>query len=544
MAAIVLPPKCLSFPRSVANRPPRGGLAWTMIWIVMLCGRATFADRPHTQPGTVSTSDRPQPPMRPSDPADPSFSIRNDIPVTDYPDTGRDQPRRPGYHFTSRRNWINDPNGMVHDGQRYHLFFQHNPLGTDWGNMTWGHAVSKDMVHWDQQPHALLPYAVDGRDGTIFSGTAIQDHMDSLGHRSGSVPTLAAMYTFAAKPRFYQSLAYSTDRGETWTLHDNGRAVVPNQGLHPEERDPKVFWHGPTEQWGMVLWVNFDESTEQGTLRFFRSDDLLDWEKVCDVVRPWAYECPDIFFKQVDGEGETKTVLYDASGDYEIGVYDGKQFCSETGPLKFGEDGHLYAFQTFNNQPKFRTIQMAWMRGGPDADAVDVPFRNQMSFPVELKIVSTKQGPRLSAKPIGEIVSLITAEDRFDVDLMADQTITGGFQSDNQLDIDLEIQPGGVKQIDMTIAGLNLHFIADGNRLQFDGDQGPVTLFENMVADQGVIHCRLLIDRMSVEAFTAGGTRWTARYALPTLGPSLPTFHAAGGSANVAGVVRHLTSAW
>ena len=112
---------------------------------------------------------------------DGGFQLVAGIPTADSPVVGYDQPLRPQFHFSSRRNWLNDPNGMVFDGEQYHLFFQHNPLGTGWGNMTWGHAVSTDMMHWRQLDHALLPYQVDGRVGTIFSGTAVVDHNNSLG---------------------------------------------------------------------------------------------------------------------------------------------------------------------------------------------------------------------------------------------------------------------------------------------------------------------------------------------------------------------------
>jgi sucrose-6-phosphate hydrolase SacC (GH32 family) len=127
-----------------------------------------------------------------------------------YPAVGYDQELRPQFHFSSLKGWINDPNGMVwYDGE-YHLFFQHNPKGIQWGNMTWGHALSDDRVHWRQLPHAILPYG----DGTIYSGTAVVDHNNSLGKQKGDVKTLVAFFTFAKQP-FYQAAAYSTDKGRT-----------------------------------------------------------------------------------------------------------------------------------------------------------------------------------------------------------------------------------------------------------------------------------------------------------------------------------------
>ena len=180
---------------------------------------------------------------------------------------------RPQFHFTARRNWLNDPNGCVfHDGI-YDLFFQHNPAGVEWGNMTWGHAVSADLVHWTQREHAIRPY--DG--GTIYSGSAVVDAGNDSGLGVGSTPPLVAVFTHAKKP-FEQALAFSNDHGATWKLYENGRHVVPNQGLDEAERDPKIFRHEPSGKWIMVLWVRM------GQVRFFTSDDLLHWAHVSDFL--------------------------------------------------------------------------------------------------------------------------------------------------------------------------------------------------------------------------------------------------------------------
>ena len=179
-----------------------------------------------------------------------------------YAGTGYDQAHRPLFHFTSLRNWINDPNGLLYYDGEYHLFFQHNPLGQSWGNMTWGHAVSTDLVRWKQLDHAILPYG----NGYIFSGTGVVDHNNSLGLQRGDTKTLALMYSYAVDTRkrfgvfpppekneYYQGLAYSTDRGRTFKLLNEGGPVIPNQGIEVDpngtERDPKVFWHEPSGKW-------------------------------------------------------------------------------------------------------------------------------------------------------------------------------------------------------------------------------------------------------------------------------------------------------
>lgn len=149
--------------------------------------------------------------------ADPAldFAFSTTVKPESYDDIDYSEPLRPQFHFTSSKNWLNDPNGMVYDGEKYHLFFQHNPNSTKWGNMTWGHATSPDMMHWTQHKHALIPYRVDGHSGIIYSGTIIVDHNNSLGVQKGDVPTLCAFFTWAGTPKFYQAMAYSTDRGET-----------------------------------------------------------------------------------------------------------------------------------------------------------------------------------------------------------------------------------------------------------------------------------------------------------------------------------------
>ena len=200
---------------------------------------------------------------------------------------------RPQFHFTARRNWLNDPNGCVFYDGEYHLFFQHNPSGLDWGNMTWGHAVSTDLVHWRQLSHALLPYG----DGTIFSGSAVVDskNLSGLGH--GQEGLLVAAFTHARKP-FGQAIAFSHDRGRTWERYADGEHVVPNQGLDDGERDPKVLWHEPSRKWVMVLWV------QRNRARFFTSSDLRQWRHASDVVAQGFYECPDLFELPVDGDGQ------------------------------------------------------------------------------------------------------------------------------------------------------------------------------------------------------------------------------------------------
>ena len=186
-----------------------------------------------------------------------------------YGDVGYDQKLRPQFHFSSRKNWINDPNGMVFYDGEWHLYFQHCALSVNRGPKSWGHAVSTDLVHWEQLPHAILPY----NKGAIWSGTAVVDHNNSLGKQIGDTKTLVAFFTTTWKEGFYQAMAYSTDRGRTYTLYNNGEPVVPNQGIMKGERDPKVFWDEARQKWKMILILGGKERV----IRIFESDNLTDW---------------------------------------------------------------------------------------------------------------------------------------------------------------------------------------------------------------------------------------------------------------------------
>ncbi|MBT3192398.1 MAG: glycoside hydrolase family 32 protein, partial [Verrucomicrobia bacterium] len=362
-----------------------------------------------------------------------------------YLDTDYNQKHRPQFHFTSRKNWLNDPNGMVYYDGEYHLFFQHNPQGNKWGNMTWGHAVSKDMVHWEQLPHVILPYG----GGTIFSGTAAVDHNNTLGKQKGDIKTLIACFTLAKKP-FYQALAYSTDKGRTFELLNEGKAIVPNQGFDLAERDPKLFWHPapsktsgvaeampgqaaetsePSGKWVMILWVKKaitakdkrgrraerfkDQPICSGKVRFFTSDNLTDWEVASDFDRNWAFECMDFVHLPVDGNPDNmKWLLYDASFDYEIGEFDGTSFTTDK-KVGLGDFGrNYYAAQTFNNSPDGRTVVIGWMRGS-NFDKVGMPFNQQMSFPTTMELRTTPDGIKLFRWPIKEIESLYTKKHAF-----------------------------------------------------------------------------------------------------------------------------------
>lgn len=476
------------------------------------------------------------------------FTLTPGISAQAYPDTGYDQPLRPQFHFSSRRNWLNDPNGMVYDGEKYHLFFQHNPNGTHWGNMTWGHATAPDMLHWTQHDHSLLPYSIDARAGTIFSGTVVTDHNNSLGKQVGQTQTLAAFFTFAAEPKFYQAMAYSTDLGETWTYWNEGRAVVPNQGFDNGERDPKVFWHDASQQWVMVLWVQRDP----GRIRFFTSDNLTDWTFASDLMRDWAFECMDVVFLPVDGDpNNVKCVIYDASFDYEIGTFDGHAFTTEAGPFQAG-GGNFYAAQSFYNQPQGRTIQIGWMRGGPNAaQQYGTPFNQQMSFPCELSLRKTKHAVRLFCEPIDEIQSLVEqSHEMSDVELPPGKNLIADLDPLDLVDMTIEFDPATAQSIVFDVPGVQVVYDTQLAATTYTGvdDSGlnqVQTLLPNLQPRDDRVRLRLLVDRMSLEAYAFDGEDFRAVYTSPETASKTHSIHAVGGTARVHELTIHrLQSIW
>lgn len=476
------------------------------------------------------------------------FGFTDGIPRDGYHDTDYSQPLRPQFHFTSRRNWLNDPNGLVYDGEKYHLFFQHNPLATVWGNMTWGHATSPDMLHWRQLDHALLPYRVDGHVGTIFSGTAVVDHNNSLGVQAGDQKTLCAFFTFACDPEFYQAMAYSTDSGNTWKYWNEGRPVLENQGFDKGERDPKVFWHEASNQWVMLLWVQ----RNPGRVRFLTSTNLVDWEYASDLMRDWAFECMDLVFLPVDGDPQnTKALIYDASFDYEIGAFDGREFHTEAGPFTAG-GGNFYAAQTFNQAPNRRAVQIGWMRGGPDTAAqYGLPYNQQMSFPCELTLRTTGEGLRLFAWPICEIESLRRRTVSYkDVTLKEGASLLQDAAPLDLVDISLCFSPNNAQQLVVELPGVKLQYDAKEERLTYtgvreDGQPQTVTAFERLSPRGGAVELRILVDRLSVEIYAFGGERFHAGYYSPKHGDGRQSLRFLGGEGTVDDLkVRELESAW
>lgn len=300
--------------------------------------------------------------------------------------------KRPQYHFSSRRGWINDPNGMIFYEGEYHLFYQHNPYERDWENMSWGHAVSKDMVHWEELPTALSPDSL----GTMFSGSTVIDYENTAGFNQGNVPAMVAFFTVDNPDKQIQCMAYSLDKGRTWTKYAKNPLIDSKAKWNSKDtRDPRVFWYKPARHWVMVL-------NERDGHSIYTSKNMKEWSYQSHITGFW--ECPDLFELPIDGhKNRTKWVMYGASTTYMLGSFDGKTFTPESGKHYYAT-GSIYAAQTFANMPESdpRRIQIGWGR----IQQPGMPFNNMMLLPTELRLHTTKNGVRLSSVPVTETKQL------------------------------------------------------------------------------------------------------------------------------------------
>jgi len=394
---------------------------------------------------------------------------------------------RPQFHFTPRRNWTNDPNGLVYYKGEYHLFFQHNPKGINWGNMTWGHAVSTDLMHWKQLPNAIEPDEL----GTIFSGSAVVDWNNTSGFKTGTEDVLVAFYTSAGahapvKVPFTQSIAYSNDRGRTWTKHKDNPVIGH---IRANNRDPKVIWYEPTKSWIMALYL------DQNDFALLGSKNLKQWEMLQELQLPGSRECPDFFELPVDDDpNDTRWVFWGANGRYLLGTFDGREFKPQSGPYE-SRIGNYYAAQTWSDIPEAggRRIQIAWMAGGKFPG---MPFNQQMSIPCELTLRRFPEGIRLCRAPVREIQKLRNLQYSLKDTPLSERQSLPSDMSAELFEIQTEIQPGSASEIGFDLRGSELIYNVTDKLLSCKGKKfrlQPVN---------GRIKLQILVDRTSIEVFS------------------------------------------
>ncbi len=421
-----------------------------------------------------------------------------------------DERYRPQFHFSPRIGWTNDPNGLVYYNGTYHLFYQHNPFSVNWGNMTWGHAVSNDLLHWTEVGDALYP----DRLGTIFSGSGAVDFNNTTGFQkdpNGPAP-LVFMFTQNGPNMRYgepasQSLAYSLDEGKTLHKYE-GNPTLPH--IVGGNRDPKIFWFEPTQRWIAALYMDKEDYA------IFESKDLKEWTQTCSIENLGCSECPDIFELPVDGDESKKVwVFWGGDGKYLLGTFDGKTFKKEAGPFAAKWGGNDYAAQSYSDTPG-RRIQFSWMSGGAYPG---MPFNQQFSVPRELTLRSTPDGVRLAIMPIAELTTL--RGDALDLTkTVSDEAAIydANIAERDLLDLEATLDVGDAKKIDVEFRGRQIELDLENGKATCDNVSAPLSVVDSK------IKLRMVLDRTSLEIFVNDGLSQIAKCFVPDDENNAPIF--------------------
>nr|WP_306435409.1 DUF4980 domain-containing protein [Phocaeicola coprophilus] len=490
---------------------------------------------------------------------------------------------RPVYHHTPLYGWMNDANGLVYKDGEYHLYFQYNPYGSKWGNMHWGHSVSKDLIHWGHLDPAIARDTL----GHIFSGSTVIDKNNSAGYGKDA---MIAFYTSASDEHGQiQCMAYSTDNGRTYTKYEKNPILTPFDGLK-DFRDPKVFWYEPAQKWYMI--VSADKN-----MRFYSSTDLKNWEYLSQFgegygVQPNQFECPDLIQLPVDGDkNKMKWVMIvninpgcpfgGSATEYFVGDFDGKEFHCDTDKsvtkwLDFGKDH--YATVCFSNLGE-RVVAVPWMSNWQYANVTPIhQYRGANALPRELSLytkdgeiymaanaVKETEGLRKGTTDVNDFVMtdehlvspLATGQEgacELEMDITPNKAQTVGFQLMNdkgeKTDIYLDLKAGRLV-MDRTQSGL----VAFGEKSEphaKETDDHRKTESVNYVNDFALgtwaplslcegktYHLNVFVDKCSVEIFVDGGRIAMTNLVFPTVPYNALRFYTQGGEAEVKNLKVH-----
>jgi fructan beta-fructosidase len=447
---------------------------------------------------------------------------------------------RPLLHYTPRRGASSDANGLVWLDGEWHLHYQHVPCNVAPGNENcnwgWGHAVSRDLVTWEELPDTLWP---DER-GVAVSGSCVVDHHNSSGLGSEGRPPMMVFYTaYGGSNRLSHGrsvdvcIVYSTDRGRTWRPYD-GNPVIRN--IDRGNRDAKVFWYEAARHWVMVLYIHNDVHF------ILTSTDLLHWQFRSQV--PGMHECPELFeLPVIDEPGTSKWVFFGASCDYYLGTFDGMRFVPETGiiPFKY-TDGSLYASQTFNDAPDGRRILVA--KG--QVSGQNPMLNSLITFPIELTLRRTAEGLRLHQNPVAELESLRTGTMSVpDGTMVSDGAPLSVRPAGRLLDIELELTPAGARALTLEILGKQIRLDLQAMELQFHEALEDNDVRAPLVPVDGRLDLRLLVDTIFLEIFSARGRYYTpVRCAFPQAAGAVH-LRTTGGAVRVERLrIHELRSIW
>ena len=404
--------------------------------------------------------------------------------LSDQFDSSNREKFRPAYHFSPVWGWMNDPNGMVYKDGEYHLFYQYNPYGSMWGNMHWGHAVSRDLLHWTHRPVAAAP----DDTGTVYSGSAFCDAENASGLGKN---TLLFYYTAAGGSNEWskqagnlhtQRLLISRDGGETLTRSD--AFLLPH--IAGGNRDPKVFYHPESAAYIMVLYLDGSE------FAIFRSPDLLHWTEASRLNADGMWECPDLFRLPIDGAD--KWVFWSADGYYMLGAFDGFRFTPETPVLMAYATRLPYAAQTYANVPE-RVISVAWLRMKDDTRG----FHGMMAILAELSLRRTPDGIRLAFQPVREL-DAVRGEPLF----LPRRSDSAEFPlADTPCELLFRCKPN--QPLTLTLGDTAL--TAENARLHIQPVLGQDAVDAHLDLNEPI---RVIVDRGVIEVFANGGTFWAA----------------------------------
>ncbi|MDC8003006.1 glycoside hydrolase family 32 protein [Aureisphaera galaxeae] len=468
---------------------------------------------------------------------------------------------RPQFHFSPPEKWMNDPNGLVFHEGVYHLFYQYYPDDIVWGPMHWGHAVSKDMIRWENKPIALYPDEL----GLIFSGSAVVDRNNTSGFgEEGKVP-LVAIYTYhlmegekAGRNDFQtQGIAYSLDNGDSWTKYE-GNPVIGNDGIK-DFRDPKVFWHEPSQNWIMAL-VAGDH------VKFYESDNLKEWELTSEFGKDkgahgGVWECPDLFKLPVTGNEEEKWVLLvsmnpgapnGGSGtQYFVGEFDGTSFTTDQEDAKWIDYGmDNYAGVTYNNTPNGERIFIGWMSNWNYARNTPTEvWRSSMTLPRNISLHKKGGEYNLQSLPLEQFSSLQKMQKQMD-SIVLNETYTLEADTFNNTDISFTAnlnEPLEVSYSNASGEKVSFTINPEEHKLLLDRTQSGIVDFEEsfgqrvqeqpFTLEDREVDIRLIMDASSLEIFIEEGSYIFTNQLFPK--EEYTTFEIKAGDAG--GVVRQFT---
>ncbi len=389
------------------------------------------------------------------------------------------EPMRPQVHFTTKNGWINDPNGLIYIDGIYHMFYQYNPTEPNWDNMHWGHAVSRDLMHWTEKDIALFP---DDR-GDMYSGCAVYDEKNLLGVSSDGRNASLLFYT-TTQP-FCQHVSYSDDGFKTIKRY-RVEPVVPN--ILGQNRDPKVIFCDELDCYVMALYL------EKGEYCILKSDNLVDWIELQRIQFNGERECPDIFPINC-GNGERKWIIMGAHDRYLVGNFQNGKFLPEQAELSLHYGLSGYAGQSFSNLPQGRIVRIVWDRWKLPASG----FRGQMGIPVELKLCKYENVYYLEAAPVKEIEDIYTHTKNLENVLI---TIENGFFEtlDDAAQL-VKIKSSYIANgaMNISIFGREINFDFSKNEIKLGDATAPISI------TRGCLDITLIVDRCSIELFTDNG---------------------------------------